>query len=77
MVAQSILNAHEITLGINPINTKNFKWDMAFNFSKIDNYVDELAPGVESIFLGGFVDPQVRANIGDKFPCNLWYDFLA
>ena len=61
-------NAHEITLGINPINTKNFKWDMAFNFSKIDNYVDELAPGVESIFLGGFVDPQVRANIGDKFP---------
>lgn len=33
------------------INTKNFKWDMAFNFSKIDNYVDELAPGVESIFL--------------------------
>ena len=33
---------------------------MAFNFSKIDNYVDELALSVESIFLGGFVDPQVR-----------------
>lgn len=61
-------NAHEVTLAVNPINTKNFKWDFAFNFSKIDNYVDELAPGVESIFLGGFVDPQVRANIGSKFP---------
>ncbi|MDR0430427.1 MAG: SusC/RagA family TonB-linked outer membrane protein [Tannerellaceae bacterium] len=61
-------NAHEVTLAINPINTKNFKWDMAFNFSKIDNYVDELAEGVESIFLGGFVDPQVRYNIENKAP---------
>jgi len=61
-------NSHEITLGVNPINKKNFKWDFAFNFSKIDNYVDELAEGVESIFLGGFVEPQVRAGIGDKFP---------
>ena len=61
-------NSHEVTLGVNPIKTKNFKWDFAFNFSKIDNYVDKLAPGVNSIFLGGFVEPQVRAGIGDKFP---------
>ena len=61
-------NSHEVTLGVNPIDRKNFKWDFAFNFSKIDNYVDKLAPGVNSIFLGGFVEPQVRAGIGDKFP---------
>jgi len=61
-------NSHEISLGVNPINKKNFKWDFAFNFSKIDNYVDALAEGVESIFLGGFIEPQVRAGIGDKFP---------
>ena len=61
-------NAHEITLGLNPVKTKDIKWSMAFNFSKIDNYVDELAPGVNSIFLGGFVEPQVRAGIGSKFP---------
>jgi TonB-linked SusC/RagA family outer membrane protein len=61
-------NAHEITLGVKPFDKKNFKWDFAFNFTKIDNYVDELAEGVESIFLGGFVEPQVRAGIGDKFP---------
>ncbi len=30
--------------------------------------VDELAEGVESIFLGGFVTPQVRAGIGNTFP---------
>ncbi len=59
---------HELTLGVNPIDTKNFKWDFAFNFSKINNTVDELAPGVESIFLGGFVEPQVRAGIGYQFP---------
>jgi TonB-linked SusC/RagA family outer membrane protein len=61
-------NAHEITLGVKPVDTRNFKWDFAFNFTKIDNYVDELAEGVESIFLGGFVEPQVRAGINDKFP---------
>lgn len=61
-------NTHEFTLGVAPVNTKDFKLDFAFNFSKIDNYVDELAPGVESIMLGGFVTPQVRAGIGDKFP---------
>jgi hypothetical protein len=32
------------------------------------NFVDELAPGVESIFLGGFVTPQVRAGIGYEYP---------
>ena len=61
-------NSHELTLGVSPVNNRNFKLDFAFNFSKIDNYVDELAPGVESIYLGGFVTPQVRAGIGEKFP---------
>jgi hypothetical protein len=61
-------NSHEVTLSVNPIKTKNFKWDFGFNFSKIDNFVDKLAPGVNSIFLGGFTEPQVRAGIGDKFP---------
>ncbi|MDR3189141.1 MAG: SusC/RagA family TonB-linked outer membrane protein [Prevotellaceae bacterium] len=61
-------NTHEVTLGAKPFTSKNFSWDVAFNFTKIDNYVDELAEGVESIFLGGFTEPQVRAGIGDKFP---------
>src|SRR5690606_6518648 len=61
-------NAHELTLGVSPFREGDFKWDFAFNFTKIDNYVDELAEGVQSIFLGGFVEPQVRAGIGEKFP---------
>jgi TonB-linked SusC/RagA family outer membrane protein len=61
-------NAHEFTVGIKPFDSENFKWDFAFNFTKINNYVDKLAEGVESIFMGGFVEPQVRAGIGYKFP---------
>jgi hypothetical protein len=61
-------NAHEVMLSVKPVTGENFTWDFVFNFTKIDNYVDELAEGVESIFLGGFVEPQVRAGIGDKFP---------
>lgn len=60
--------AHEVMLYVTPVKTRDFQWDMSFNFTKIDNVVDELAPGVESIFLGGFVTPQVRAGIGSTFP---------
>lgn len=61
-------NAHELTLTVNPIRSKHVNWEFGVNFSKIDNYVDELADGVESIFLGGFVEPQVRLSVGEKFP---------
>ncbi len=60
--------SHEIIFYIAPVVTTNFRWDLNFNFSKVDNMVDELAPGVESIFLGGFVTPQVRAGIGSTYP---------
>ncbi len=61
-------NAHELTVNINPIRKENFKWDLGFNFTQMDNRVLSLADGVDNIFLGGFVDPQVRAGIGDEFP---------
>lgn len=69
-------DAHEITLSVNPVRTRNFNWEFAFNFSKIDNYVDKLAPGVNSIALGGFADPQVRLSAGDKFPVIYGSSFL-
>ena len=69
-------NAHEITLNIAPIRRKNIHWEVGVNFTKLDNYVDELAPGVESIMLGGFVDPQVRLSKGNKFPVIYGTGFL-
>ncbi|MTK51980.1 SusC/RagA family TonB-linked outer membrane protein [Paludibacter sp.] len=61
-------NTHEVNLSVHPIQKKNTDWTIAFNWTKMDNYVDALAPGVGSIFLGGFETPQVRAQIGEKFP---------
>lgn len=60
--------AHEVSAFIVPVRTQDFEWNINVNFSKIDSYVDELKEGVESITLGGYVEPQVRANVGDKFP---------
>ena len=60
--------AHELSVYITPIMNKDFRWDIGFNYTAIDNQVIELADGVESIFLGGFVTPQVRAGIGNSFP---------
>ncbi len=68
--------SHEIILYLTPLATKHFQWDLNVNFSKIDNYVDELTPGVESIFIGGFTTPQVRAGIGDKYPVIYGDSFL-
>ncbi|MGB5988683.1 MAG: SusC/RagA family TonB-linked outer membrane protein [Marinifilaceae bacterium] len=61
-------NSHELSISINPIIREDMEWSMNINYTKMENYVDELAPGVESIFLGGFTTPQVRAGVGDKFP---------
>jgi TonB-linked SusC/RagA family outer membrane protein len=60
--------AHEVVLYATPVVYRGFEWNITVNYSKIDNMVNELAPGVESIFLGGFVTPQVRAGIGSTFP---------
>ncbi|MGF7230919.1 SusC/RagA family TonB-linked outer membrane protein [Arachidicoccus sp.] len=59
---------HEASLRITPIKSKNFQWDINANFTKVVNKVVSLAPGVNNIYLGGFVDPQVRAAIGYTYP---------
>jgi TonB-linked SusC/RagA family outer membrane protein len=61
-------NSHEVIFYVSPISTRDFNWDINVNFAQLENVVDELAPGVESIFLGGFVTPQVRAGIGANYP---------
>jgi TonB-linked SusC/RagA family outer membrane protein len=43
------------------VKSHDFTWDLTVNFSNPKSIVKKLAPGVESIFLGGFTDPQIRA----------------
>ncbi|AWK02918.1 SusC/RagA family TonB-linked outer membrane protein [Flavobacterium crocinum] len=61
-------NSHELVVSVSPVRSKDFDWTISANFTKIDNYVDELKEGVQNIFLGGFVTPQIRASIGERYP---------
>ncbi|MGB4654907.1 MAG: SusC/RagA family TonB-linked outer membrane protein [Bacteroidales bacterium] len=67
---------HEIMLKTRPVESPNFIWDANINFTKLDNKVIELAPGVESIFLGGYVTPNIRASAGDSYPAIYGEQFL-
>ncbi|MBC9930739.1 SusC/RagA family TonB-linked outer membrane protein [Chitinophaga qingshengii] len=51
----------EVVLNVTPIKSKNFNWDIGVNFTKIDNKVTRLAPGLNSIFLAGFTTPGIYA----------------
>lgn len=63
--AGSISNSGiEVVLSGSPIVTNDFRWDVTVNFTKNTVEVVELAPGVDNIFLGGFVGSSVRAVKG-------------
>jgi TonB-linked SusC/RagA family outer membrane protein len=57
----------EIVLGGSPIRSKNFNWDVTVNFAKNQNEVVKLAPGLNYIQLGGFVNPGIFAYPGQPF----------
>ena len=65
----------EFTLYATPVKTKKFTWDIQVNFSRIKNVVESLAENVNSIFLGGFTDPQVRAVAGEEYGTIYGYDW--
>ena len=54
--------SHEIGLNMAVLQHRDYDLNLGVNFTAVDNKVVELAEGVESIMLGGFVDPQVRAQ---------------
>ena len=61
-------DAHELSVNVAVLRHKDYDLNLGVNFTKIKNKVVELAPGVESIMLGGFVEPQVRAQAGCTYP---------
>ena len=60
--------SHELSVDASVIDHANYGLDLGVNFTKITNKVKKLADGVESIMLGGFVEPQVRAQAGYTYP---------
>ena len=61
-------HAHELSIKAAILQAKDFDLNLGINFTKVNNKVIELAPGVESIMLGGFVEPQIRAQAGCTYP---------
>lgn len=61
-------NSHEFSINATLLENKDYSLDLGVNFTKVNNKVIELAPGVESIMLGGFVEPQIRAQAGATYP---------
>ncbi len=66
---------YELSLGITPVKTKNFTWNVLVNFTQMENPVTELAEGVPNVFLGGFTDPQIRAVAGEEYRSIYGYDY--
>lgn len=66
----------EISMNVTPVRTRSFSWDILANFTSFKNPVTELAPGVEDVFLGGFVDPQIRAVAGQEYRTIYGFDYF-
>ena len=57
----------ELMINARPIETKDFSWDTQLNFSKNNNKVLELAPGVNKYELGGAAELKVYAVQGGNY----------
>ena len=57
----------ELTLNTNPVKTKDFRWDLNFNWSRNLNKVASLAPGVAKVLIAGFQNGEIDAIAGKPF----------
>ena len=69
-------NTHEINASVTAYTSKDFDIDLGLNWTKYESMVKELAPGVDNIMLGGFVEPQVRAYTGYAYPVIFGTSFM-
>ncbi len=57
----------EITLSATPVKAGNFNWDTQINWSKSESIVDQLAPGIERLFLAGFQSAGTYLVTGNQY----------
>jgi TonB dependent receptor len=58
----------ELQLNVTPLKFKDFQWDVFLNWSKNENEVTELAPGIENLQLGSFQGGvTINAEVGQPF----------
>lgn len=57
----------EVLLNIGVIRKKDFNWDITLNWSRNRSEVLSLAPGIETLYLGGFEGSDARAVVGQPY----------
>ncbi|MGN0021513.1 MAG: SusC/RagA family TonB-linked outer membrane protein [Sphingobacterium hotanense] len=57
----------ELMLNLVPVQKENITWRSGFNFTRFKSIVEELAPGVANISIGGFTSPNVRLVPGEEY----------
>ncbi|GAB4022028.1 SusC/RagA family TonB-linked outer membrane protein [Spirosoma koreense] len=50
-----------------PIEKENFSWETSLNFTSFKSMVEELAPGVSNISIGGFTSPNIQLVPGQEY----------
>lgn len=77
-VRSRILNAGEVsnkglefTLNLTPVKSRDFAWNLSFNYAANRGEVVELADGVDAIDLGGFASTNTRLLAGQPYSV-LW-----
>lgn len=70
----AVLNAGEVSnkgvelvLNATPVKTKDFRWDIQVNWQTNRNMVEELAEGLENVFIGGFSGTAIRNVAGQPY----------
>ncbi len=57
----------EVTLNATPVSSGDFNWDTQVNFTQNESIVEELAPGIERLFLAGFQSAGSYLVTGNQY----------
>ena len=57
----------EVSLGITPVRTRRFVWELTVHYTRIGNRIVRLAPGINGILLAGFAHPGIYAFMGQAY----------
>jgi len=57
----------ELTLNTTPVNSRDWRWDVNFNWARNINLVKSLATGVDKLLIAGFANGEVDAVAGQPF----------
>ncbi len=56
-----------MTLNLNLLDTDDYGWNSQINYTKNESIVDELAPGLERLFLAGFSTAGTYLVAGNQY----------